>query len=88
LTGCTNTDDKLWVNLKSALDTLYLIVKQTDVKYDWCGNSCALSTGAIVGIVIAVIAGLAVLGAGMHFFIKRRKRFGDGYVKHNSSLIT
>jgi len=58
------------------------------VKYDWCGNACSLSTGAVVGIVIAVVAGLGVLGVGIHLFLKRRRRFSDGYTKHNSSLIT
>ena len=87
-TGCTNSDDKIWVNFKSLLDGLYLVAKQTDEKYDWCASSCVLSTGAIVGIVIGVVVGMVVLVVGVHLFLKRRRRLSDGYLKHSSSLIT
>jgi Na+/phosphate symporter len=41
--------------------------------YDWCGNvGTCLSTGAIVGIVIGSVAGVAII-IGIIIYIRRKK---------------
>lgn len=85
--GCTNGGDRIWLANKFVLDGLYSAIKQASEPYDWCGASCGLSTAAIVGIVVGVVASLGLLGTGICCFLKRRKRSTEGYHKHSSSML-
>lgn len=68
--GCTNDEDKHWDNLKKILNLLYVLHINANDLYNWCGNACTLSVGAILGIVAAVVGVLGVLGLGIHFYLK------------------
>ncbi|KAH6635028.1 hypothetical protein B0J18DRAFT_36681 [Chaetomium sp. MPI-SDFR-AT-0129] len=41
------------------------------------GDGGALSTGVMVGIIVGVIGGLAMLGAAVYLFFRRRKKLGE-----------
>lgn len=69
--GCINDNDQVWPILKLSLDKLYAIYVDSKNTYDWCTETCGLSTGILVAIILG---GIAVVGIAIVVIVKCMKK--------------
>ncbi len=69
ISGCATSQDNLWQSIELLLNLEYKIFNRGASNYDWIGGVC---TWAIIGIVIGIVGGIAII-VGVIIFIKKRK---------------
>ena len=80
ISGCATPQDNLWAAIELQLNLAYKAFIKSGTNYDWIGGVC---TWTIIGIVIGILGGIAIV-IGVIIFIRRRNA-GKGRSLLNSS---